>query len=288
VSGPGGITDDRTPTFTFASNEAGSSFECSIDGEPFSSCASPFTAPPLPGGLHTLRVRARDGAGNQGEPASFSFQIAQTLGELNATDPPTLGVDLNVAKVGSGRVLVGIPGAAARRAGARASQKGVTFVPLERARQIPVGSFLDTKRGTVRLTSARDSAGRTQTGDFGRGLFQVLQSRKRSAKGLTDIVLKGGRFTARVCGRPGRAGRARGSALSRRTIRRLRSNASGRFRTRGRHSAATVRGTVWETSDRCDGTLTKVTRGSVTVRDLRRRRNVVVRAGKSYLARAQR
>jgi hypothetical protein len=38
----------------------------------------------------------------------------------------------------------------------------------------------------------------------------------------------------------------------------------------------------------CDGTLTKVKRGSVVVRDLRKRRNVIVRAGKSYLARAGR
>ena len=38
--------------------------------------------------------------------------------------------------------------------------------------------------------------------------------------------------------------------------------------------------------DRCDGTLTKVTRGVVVVRDLRKRRNITVRAGKSYLARA--
>jgi hypothetical protein len=38
--------------------------------------------------------------------------------------------------------------------------------------------------------------------------------------------------------------------------------------------------------DRCDGTLTKVTRGVVNVNDFRARRNVTVRAGKSYLARA--
>ena len=66
----------------------------------------------------------------------------------------------------------------------------------------------------------------------------------------------------------------------------MRSNASGRFRTRGRYSAATVRGTIWETIDRCDGTLTKVRRGVVVVRDNRKRRNITVRAGKSYLARA--
>jgi hypothetical protein len=60
----------------------------------------------------------------------------------------------------------------------------------------------------------------------------------------------------------------------------------GRYRTRGRYSAATVRGTTWTVTDRCDGTLTSVTTGSVTVRDFRKKRNVIVRAHRSYLARA--
>jgi hypothetical protein len=99
-------------------------------------------------------------------------------------------------------------------------------------------------------------------------------------------VLKGASF--RRC-RTGRRGRSASAAqLSRRTIRRLRANARGRFRSRGRHSAATVRGTVWITADRCDGTLTKVRRGRVAVRDFRRKRTILVRAGKSYLARAPR
>ena len=46
-----------------------------------------------------------------------------------------------------------------------------------------------------------------------------------------------------------------------------------------------MRGTRWLTEDRCDGTLTRVTEGSVVVRDLHRKRNKVVRAGQSYLAR---
>ena len=46
-----------------------------------------------------------------------------------------------------------------------------------------------------------------------------------------------------------------------------------------------MRGTIWDTIDRCDGTLTKVIRVVVVVRDLRKRRNITVRAGKSYLAR---
>jgi len=61
----------------------------------------------------------------------------------------------------------------------------------------------------------------------------------------------------------------------------------GRFRTHGRNSVATVRGTRWVTTDTCAGTRTTVTEGAVAVRDLRRRKTVVVRAGRSYLARSR-
>jgi hypothetical protein len=204
---------------------------------------------------------------------------------LDDLPPPVLGAVANVEPV-KGTVLVALPvGTATAKGTARASQKGLRFVPLREGRQIPVGSFLDTRKGTVRLQSARDRRGTRQTGDFASGLFQMLQSRRASARGLTDVVLKGSSF--RSCRASGRDKRA-SAALSRRTIRRLRANARGRFRTRGRHSAATTRGTVWLTADRCDGTLTRVKRGRVAVRDLRRKRTVVVRAGKSYLARAPR
>jgi len=208
-----------------------------------------------------------------------------------------VGVRANAAVV-SGTVLLGVPpGVATSARTGRASQKGVTFVPLTEPRQIPTGSFLDTRRGTVRLRTATGTQNGTQTGNFGRGLFQVLQSSRPSARGLTDLVMKGGSFSRARCRVRRSSAGARAAQLSRRTIRRLRSNATGRFRTRGRNSSATVRGTIWETTDRCDGTLTKVTRGTVVVRDFRRRKNIVVRAGRrtkgvgggrgSYLARAR-
>ena len=99
--------------------------------------------------------------------------------------------------------------------------------------------------------------------------------------------MKGASFDSCLPGRR-RASDKASAALSRRTIRRLRARARGRFRTRGRNSTATVRGTIWITADRCDGTLTKVKRGKVVVRDFRRQRTIPVRAGKSYLARAPR
>jgi concanavalin A-like lectin/glucanase superfamily protein len=222
------------------------------------------------------RIRVYDGALTPAEVAAIS---GKTLADL---PPPEIGKDVNI-QAASGRVLVAVPSSAARAAGGRASQKGLEFVPLQQARQVPVGSFLDTRRGSVQMVSATGSGRRTQSGRFSAGLFQVLQARARRAKGLTELRLKGSSFDrCRASG--GRAG----AALSRRAIRRLRASARGRFRTRGRNSSATVRGTVWITTDRCDGTLTKVTRGKVAVRDLRRRRTITLTAGKSYLARAPR
>ena len=89
---------------------------------------------------------------------------------------------MNVQQV-AGTVLVGIPTGAAARAGGQASQKGINFVPLSEAQQIPVGSFLDTRKGTVGLQSATNRAGARQTGKFLEGLFQVRQSKKRSTRG---------------------------------------------------------------------------------------------------------
>jgi hypothetical protein len=223
-------------------------------------------------------------ANEGGSPTVISGAVTPTAapgpfpppsGPLRLEDLPPL-TDADVGRIAqaeprSGVVLV--------------SPNGVTFTRLSAAREIPVGSFLDTRRGTIRLRTATGSGSRTQTGDFARGLFQVRQSRRKRARGLTDLVLKGGSF--RGCAAGGGRGEA-GAALSRRVIRSLRSNARGRFRTSGRNSSATVRGTIWTTADRCDGTLTTVKRGEVAVRDLRRKRTVVLGSGEEYLARAPR
>jgi hypothetical protein len=221
------------------------------------------TSGTIPVGTRSIRVvmtaTRLEGTSNDG----YADNISLTLS--GSTVPPVLGRAVNVAVV-SGRVLIKL------RSGG--------FVPLGAAQQIPVGSLLDTTRGTVRLTSAVNTRGATQFGDFNGGVFQVGQS--RGGGGLTDLNLSGGSFGACASG----AGRRAVASRSSRVVRRLRGKARGRFRTRGRYSAATVRGTNWSVEDRCDGTLTKVTRGVVNVNDFRARRNVTVRAGKSYLARA--
>jgi len=67
-------------------------------------------------------------------------------------------------------------------------------------------------------------------------------------------------------------------------IRQLWANAKGKFRTSGRYASATVRGTIWLTADRCDGTLTRVTQGAVQVSDFILKKKFLVHAGASHLA----
>ena len=196
---------------------------------------------------------------------------APTLADL---PKPAFGKRVNVATV-SGVVRIGVR-----------SSGGIRFVKLTAARQIAVGSLLDTRKGKVRLQSARNKAGKRQNGDFSGGRFKVLQSKKRKAKGLTEARLTGGNFKScggtTVRGSRGSGVEARASA---RRIRRLRGSANGRYKTGGRRSAATVRGTVWTVTDQCNGTLTKVAKGRVVVRDFGRKKNIIVRGGGSYLAR---
>jgi hypothetical protein len=177
--------------------------------------------------------------------------------------PPTLATSVRVAPA-SGTVLVRVPGAT--RAAALADGASV-----------PVGSIIDTRAGTVKLQSALP-AGRTQTGTFHGGLFEVRQP--AGGHGMTDLVLRGALPSCP-------AGGARAAAAARRRPPRSLwgHDSHGHFRTRASNSVITVRGTTWFVSDRCDGTLTRVTSGSVAVRDLHTGRTVVVHAGQRHLAR---
>lgn len=208
-------------------------------------------------------------------PPPVDNSIDAQLARLPA---PQLGKSVNVAPV-KGEVFVRLPRTSSA---ARAAQKGRGFIPLREARQIPVRSLLDTSEGTVRLVSA-GARGARQQGDFNAGLFTAIQSRR--GRGMTELRLAGGKFS-RCASKRRRAGKAQSSRRSKRVIRRLRGNARGRFRTRGKYSSATVRGTDWTVTDRCDGTLTKVRRGSVVVRDFRRKKKLIVNAGRSRLVRA--
>ena len=73
------------------------------------------------------------------------------------------------------------------------------------------------------------------------------------------------------------------SETTSRVLQLLRASAHGKFRTRGRYSAATVLGTAWTVADRCDGTLTHDLTDSVSVTDFVRHKTIILHAGQSYL-----
>ena len=152
------------------------------------------------------------------------------------------------------------------------------YVVLSRSASVAVGSLIDMRHGTVTLSSALPG-GAVQRAVFHGGLAEVRQA--RDTGGLTELVLRGPLPTCRDT-----AARAATTNSPPKPPRRLWGHDThGKFRTRGGQAVATVRGTAWYVEDRCDGTLTRVSKGSVSVYDSGRRRSVIVRAGLSYLAR---
>ena len=229
---------------------------------------APGVPAPLPG------VGNGDGrASNRGEDAgsgddSGAGDDAGSTPALAPPAPPELGESIAVAPR-AGNILVRLPGSS-------------RSVSLSDAASIPVGSIVDTRKGTVTLRSEVPGVG-TQSGTFRGGLFEVRQP--AGARGMTELVLRGPMPTC-----TGGGARAAAAPTGKRPPRRALwgRDDHGRFRTRGSNSVATVRGTAWYVEARCDGTLTRVSKGSVSVRDLRRERTVIVKAGKSYLAPAAR
>ena len=217
-----------------------------------------------------VRMVATNSAGTTNGPD-------QVFSTPRAVPPPApvLGQTQNAAPV-SGKTFILVNG---------------KFVALTSATKIKSGATIDALRGTLTLTSATGVGKKTQTGTFGGAVFKVTQTKGGKLKGLTTLTLVNNAFkgapSTSVCTTK-HPGRASAAALSKRTIQLLRGrDKHGKFRSKGRYAAATVRGTAWTIADRCDGTLTSVSQGSVTVNDLVRHVNVVVRAGHSYLAKAR-
>ena len=67
-------TRSTTASFTFSSPTSGLIFECSLDGEPFQTCASPATYV-LHRGRHQFQARVKQGTNSVGPATSYSWQI---------------------------------------------------------------------------------------------------------------------------------------------------------------------------------------------------------------------
>ena len=175
--------------------------------------------------------------------------------------PPEVGKTVN-AGVRQGRVFYRVP-------------PSKRYIELKDGKQLPVGAIFDTTRGRVNLTVA-DGKGGTSLAWFYDGIFKVAQSRG----GLTNLTMVEPKLSC------SRASRASTSAAKKKKNRAsCGARAAATFRTTGQFSSATVRGTRWLVIDRCGVTETRVTEGTVAVRDFVKRKTVLVRAGKKYVAR---
>jgi hypothetical protein len=154
---------------------------------------------------------------------------------------------------------------------------------------LPYNVVVDVTEGTIQLSS---TVGTLKV--FGEGgvtaAFKLVRG-KDGKKAVIELQLAKGDFS--VCPKPkstkGTAKTTRKkqsvAAAAPKVVRQIWGDGKGSFRTKGRYAAATVRGTKWLTTDRCDGTNVRVERGVVSVSDFPKRTQVTVRAGRSYLAR---
>lgn len=216
-----------------------------------------------PGTTYHVQVVATNPGGTAAS-ADATFTTTGT-GPATTPPPPVQGQSFDVAPF-SGTVLV-------------------NGQPLVAGTQIPFGSTVDATKGTVTLISIGPT-GQLQTASFAGAVFQVVQA----ADGSTELVLTGGNFG--VCTKKVRHTTAfevkpkpKSNAKANTTVvRSLWGNGTGQFTTKGRYAAATVRGTVWHTSDRCDGTSVTATTGVVAVHDLVTGKTIILTAPASYLA----
>jgi hypothetical protein len=177
-----------------------------------------------------------------------------------------------VAQAVAGEVLVQIPG------------RG--FVPLRGVASLPVGTTVDARKGRISLTAALGSGkkARVGRGAFAAAIFTLKQkrakARRRLARTATQLLVRTPRELRRACS-PSGVRPVKG------IVRTMSAQAKGLFTVVGAASTSTVESGTWLVQDRCNGTLTRVEKGRATVRDVARKRDLVVKAGQEYLAKAK-
>jgi virginiamycin B lyase len=181
--------------------------------------------------------------------------------------PTSFGV-INVR----GKVYLKAPGARA-------------FSRLSGRRQVPLGTTVDTRRGTARICVT--SSGGQKCGTFRGGSFTVSQPapRLRHIKGhakpgaVAEVRLVGGS--------PQRCSKRKPGAVRSLSFRHLWSKSSGAvFRTRGTYAAVTAGAGRWLVDDHCNSTVARVAAGrGAVVTDTVRRRNRSLKPGHRYTAR---
>jgi hypothetical protein len=216
---------------------------------------------------------------------SSSSSATITIGDPGSSPPPGSPGEPPVPTAGQTVGIIGVAGTIL-----------VDGVPAVGPIVVKFGQTIDATNGILKLASFGPN-GELQTVVLFGGVFKVLQG----TDGVTVFALQSGDF-AGLCGgakravsavsakppkaKPKAKPTAKKKIIANKTVvRSLWGQGQGAFRTQGRYASATVRGTLWLTADRCDGTLTDVRQGIVDVVDLATQKHYSVAAGHSFLVR---
>jgi hypothetical protein len=150
-----------------------------------------------------------------------------------------------------------------------------SFRPLTASVDIPLGSDIDARRGSVTLTFALPGGG-TQSATISGGEFVVSQAANGTVTFRLSQPLTGCR--ARTAATPTHR---RGATKRHITVK----ENGGSFDTVGQYVSGSVEGTTWITTDGCDYSQIRVIAGVVRVTDLVNHTTVTVTTGHSRTVR---
>jgi hypothetical protein len=280
TSSPSATSTSGDVAFTYSSDEVAAFFTCRLvgpgrDDNEVECPAGGMTYTGLPNGQYEFRVRARDRAGNFLESVGFPFTVAVATEapavvtpQATPTPVPTATPipqpqegETVVTRPTAGRILIRLPGSS-------------QFTELRGIDDIPLGATIDARNGRVQVRFESEP-GKIQVALFYGGMFRVTQVGR-----ILDL-----RLNEPLAACPKKRGKASAAQAKKAKKRKLWGDGKGAFRTSGKYSAATVRGTKWLVEDSCAGTLTRVATGVVAVRH--GRKTVLLRSGKRYLAKAR-
>jgi hypothetical protein len=203
--------------------------------------------------------------------------------------PPEVGKTA-VVKLLSGDVFVKLPAKTTLGFdGMRAPFQDSGFVPLKGVASVPVGSTVDARKGELQVQSAANGYAATNKkarkteARIKAGMFAIKQARrkqraKKSASISTDIGLVTPAGAATAC---------TASKTSKGVVRSLSVVAKGVLRTLAGAAKATAKNATFIATDRCDGSLTQVGKGKVSVAVKGKKKPVAVRAGQAYFVKAR-
>lgn len=327
TAGPPASTTDTTAAFSFASNVSPATFLCRLDGAGQVPCPPAFSGLAVGAHLLRVIAVDRYGLADDRTPAQYAWTVvapapppdADRDGIPDASDncpdkantdqadadkdgvgnacevlpagdvPPVAGLNA-VVKLVSGDVFVKLPTHTPLGFdGMRAPLQESGFVPLKGVASVPVGSTVDARKGELSMESAangyaasdrhaRRTALRIRAGIFAIKQARLKQKAKRSASIATDVGLVTPTGAATACA---------ASRTSKGVVRSLSVVAKGVVRALGGAATATATSATFITTDRCDGTLTQVGAGKVSVAVKGHKKPLTVRSGQAYFAKAR-